>query len=72
MSGIGNIGNCFTGNVHRTTITRWIGGCHDRLLDETRRILRDSLGLASGEIDSLAGLVQSQLHLSLNRLLQGP
>jgi RNA polymerase sigma-70 factor (ECF subfamily) len=56
-------------NVHRTTITRWIGGCHDRLLDETRRILRDSLGLASGEIDSLAGLVQSQLHVSLHRLL---
>jgi RNA polymerase sigma-70 factor (ECF subfamily) len=55
--------------VHRTTVTRWIGACRDRLLVDTRRILRDDFGLAIGEIDSLAGLVRSQLHLSLARLL---
>jgi RNA polymerase sigma-70 factor (ECF subfamily) len=55
--------------VHRTTVTRWIGACSDRLLAETRRILRDDFGLAVAEIDSLAGLVRSQIHLSLARLL---
>jgi RNA polymerase sigma-70 factor (ECF subfamily) len=55
--------------VHRTTVTRWIGACRDRLLVETRRILRDDFGLAITEIDSVAGLVRSQLHLSLARLL---
>jgi RNA polymerase sigma-70 factor (ECF subfamily) len=55
--------------VHRTTVTRWIGACRDRLLDDTRRILRDDFGIAPAEIDSLAGLVVSQLHLSLARLL---
>lgn len=55
--------------VHRTTVTRWIGACRDRLLVETRRFLRDDFGLAIAEIDSLAGLVRSQLHLSLAQLL---
>jgi RNA polymerase sigma-70 factor, ECF subfamily len=55
--------------VHRTTVTRWIGACRDQLLAETRRILRDEVGLTIAEIDSLAGLVRSQLHLSLARLL---
>ena len=55
--------------VHRTTVTRWMGACINRLLFETRRILRDEFGLAIAEIDSLAGLVRSQLHLSLARLL---
>ncbi len=55
--------------VHRTTVTRWVGACADRLLVETRRFLRDDFGLAIAEIDSLAGLVRSQLHLSLARLL---
>ena len=55
--------------VHRTTVTRWIGACQDQLLHDTRRILRDDFGLALAEIDSLAGLVRSQLHVSLARLL---
>jgi RNA polymerase sigma-70 factor, ECF subfamily len=55
--------------VHRTTVTRWIGACQDRLLSETRRILRDEFGLPIAEIDSLAGLLRSQLHVSLARLL---
>ncbi|HKE18329.1 MAG TPA: sigma-70 family RNA polymerase sigma factor [Kofleriaceae bacterium] len=58
--------------VHRTTVTRWIGACRERLLDETRRILRDDFGLALAEIDSLAGLVRSQLHVSVARLLGEP
>jgi RNA polymerase sigma-70 factor (ECF subfamily) len=56
--------------VHRTTVTRRIGLCRERLLVETRRILGDELGLGVAEIDSIADVVRSQLHVSLSRLLR--
>ena len=55
--------------VHRATAARWIRAVSDAVRDETRRLLHARLGLSSAELDSLAGLVQSQLHLSLGRLL---
>jgi RNA polymerase sigma-70 factor (ECF subfamily) len=55
--------------VHRATAARWIRAASDAVRDETRRLLHDRLGLSTAELDSLAGLVQSQLHLSLGRLL---
>jgi RNA polymerase sigma-70 factor (ECF subfamily) len=55
--------------VHRTTITRWLGACQASLLVEVRRVLADTLGLTGSEIASLAGVLQSQLHVSLARLL---
>ena len=36
--------------------------------DETRRLLHARLGLSTVELDSLARLIQSQLHLSLDRM----
>ena len=56
--------------VHRATAARWIRAASDAVRAETRRLLHERLKLSAGEIDSLAGLVQSQLHLSLGRLLQ--
>jgi RNA polymerase sigma-70 factor (ECF subfamily) len=58
--------------VHRTTVTRWIADSRTALLDETRRILTAELGATDAELDSLAGLVRSQLHVSLIRLLGEP
>lgn len=58
--------------VHRATAARRIHAASDAVRSETRRLLHARLKLSAGELDSLAGLVQSQLHLSLNRLLQGP
>lgn len=55
--------------VHRATAARWIRAAADAVRDETRRLLHARLGLSTAELDSLAGLVQSQLHLSLSRLL---
>lgn len=58
--------------VHRTTITRWLAEIRSALSDETRRILAAELGATGPELDSLAGLVRSQLHVSLVRLLREP
>ena len=56
-------------NMHRATAARRIRAASDTVRAETRRLLHARLRLSSGELDSLAGLVQSQLHLSLGRLL---
>ena len=58
--------------VHRTTVTRWLADIRAALSDETRRILTAELGATGAELDSLAGLVRSQLHVSLVRLLREP
>jgi RNA polymerase sigma-70 factor, ECF subfamily len=58
--------------VHRATAARWIHAAADAVRTEARRLLRERLGLSAGEIDSLAGLVQSQLHVSIGRLLKTP
>jgi RNA polymerase sigma-70 factor, ECF subfamily len=58
--------------VHRTTMTRWLADSRATLFDETRRILTSELGATGAELDSLAGLVRSQLHVSLVRLLRDP
>jgi RNA polymerase sigma-70 factor (ECF subfamily) len=58
--------------VHRATMTRWFADSRAALLAETRRILAAELGASPDELDSLAGLVRSQLHVSLVRLLREP
>jgi RNA polymerase sigma-70 factor (ECF subfamily) len=58
--------------VHRATAARWIRAAADAVQTEVRRLLRERLGLSAGEIDSLAGLIQSQLHVSISRLLKTP
>jgi RNA polymerase sigma-70 factor (ECF subfamily) len=56
--------------VDRATIKRRLAACRDHLLAQTSALLREQLHLSPAEFVSLAGLVQSQLHLSLTRLLQ--
>ena len=55
--------------VHRATAARRIQAAAEAVRAETRRLLRERLRLDTAELDSLARLVQSQLHLSLARLL---
>ena len=57
--------------VHRATAARWVTAVRQRLLDETYRLLGVRLQLSPNELASLAALVQSQLHISLSRLI-GP
>lgn len=56
--------------VHRATVTRWLTKARRRLLEETRRGLQRRTGVAPGELDSLMGLIQSRLDVSVRRLLE--
>ena len=56
--------------VDRSTIKRRLAGCREHLLDKTRAILMEKLGISPTEFQSLAGLVQSQLNVSIERLLR--
>ena len=56
-------------DVHRATVARWISAARDRLYDETRRRLGERLALGSGEFESIARLVRSQVNVSLRRIL---
>jgi RNA polymerase sigma-70 factor (ECF subfamily) len=55
--------------VHRSTVARWIARCRESLFGETRRRMREKLRLKSGEFESLMGVVQSQLDVSIHRFL---
>jgi RNA polymerase sigma-70 factor (ECF subfamily) len=55
--------------VHRATTARWIVDLRTELEAAVRTALASRLHLASTELDSLLGLVASQLSLSLDRLI---
>ncbi len=56
--------------VHRATVARWIAGVRDTLLVRTREILMDKIEVDRAEFDSIMRLIQSQLDVSLSRLLR--
>jgi len=55
--------------VHRATAARWVAAAREALFEETRARV-ESVGVAGNELTSIVRLVQSQIHLSLTRLLQ--
>ncbi len=55
--------------VHKATAARWIGAARDALASATHRLLVARLGVTTSELRSIARLVESQLELSLRRLL---
>lgn len=57
--------------VHRATVARWIAAARAAVLEETRRRLRQRLGVEQAEFQSLLGAVRSQLDISIAGLL-GP
>jgi RNA polymerase sigma-70 factor (ECF subfamily) len=56
--------------THRATVARWIAGARTRLLEETRRLLGEWLGLTVEELDNLIRLIRSNLDLSIVRQLK--
>jgi RNA polymerase sigma-70 factor (ECF subfamily) len=56
--------------VSASTISRWLARARETLLEETRRLLTERFGLSRSQLDSLAGLVVSQLDVSLPRVLE--
>jgi RNA polymerase sigma-70 factor (ECF subfamily) len=65
--GIDAIGKTY--RIHRATAARWIERAQDKLAAETYRLLGEQLQLSHSELDSIAGAVISQLHVSIGALL---
>jgi RNA polymerase sigma-70 factor (ECF subfamily) len=55
--------------VHRATAARWVGKARSDLLAGTRRELRARLRVGRSELESIMRLIQSQLDVSLSRVL---
>jgi RNA polymerase sigma-70 factor (ECF subfamily) len=58
-----------TYQVHRATAARWLERLRDTLDRDTRRRLRERLGLDRGELESLMRIAQSRVTMSFRRLL---
>jgi RNA polymerase sigma-70 factor (ECF subfamily) len=56
-------------NVHRATIARWNTRIRTALLERTREALGRRLKVGHGELDSIIRLIQSNLDVSVRRLL---
>jgi RNA polymerase sigma-70 factor (ECF subfamily) len=59
-----------TYRVGRSTAARWVVTAREALFTETKRILHERLPLTPSEVASVVALVQSQLNVSLLRLLE--
>lgn len=56
--------------VNRSTVARWLQAAREQLLRDTHRRLRARLNLTPPELESLLGLVRSQIDVSLHGLLK--
>ncbi len=56
-------------NVHRTTVARWLAHTRRQLMTRTRAALKERLDASTGDVESILGLLQSRLDLSVGRLL---
>lgn len=56
---IEQIGRLF--GVHRATVARWIAHAREAIADDTRRLLKERLGLQDGEVESLVRLCRSRI-----------
>jgi RNA polymerase sigma-70 factor (ECF subfamily) len=54
------------------TVERWIVRLRRKLLDDTRRRLAERLRVPASQLDDLIQMAQSQLHVSVRRLLSRP
>jgi RNA polymerase sigma-70 factor (ECF subfamily) len=56
--------------IHRATAARRIEGARETLLRGTRQLLMAKLKLSRRELESVARLIESQLHVTIERVLQ--
>jgi RNA polymerase sigma-70 factor (ECF subfamily) len=56
-------------HVNASTISRWLASARETLVTQTREGLAERLHVATGEVASVARLLQSQVDVSLARLL---
>lgn len=55
--------------VSRPTVARWRAACRQALHDETRRLFSEQFRLDQAEFASVIRMIESQLHVSITRLL---
>jgi len=58
--------------VSRATIARWRASCREKLYRTTRRRFNDQVGIGQSEFGTVMRLIESQLNVSLTRLLREP
>lgn len=56
--------------VDRSTIARWRSACRDQLFGMTRRAFNEQVGIVDDEFGSVVRLIESQLNVSLKRVLR--
>ena len=56
-------------DIHRATAARWIASAREALGVQAQRLLSTRLGVSASQLRSIARLVESQLDLSIQRLL---
>ncbi len=65
---IDQIGTAF--RVHRATVARWLAHSREKIMEETKKRLEARLHMQSAEVDSVIGLVRSQLDVSIYKFLK--
>lgn len=55
--------------VHRATAARWVQSAREELLSKARLELAKRVGLSRAELENIIRMIESQLHVSLSRLL---
>ena len=55
--------------VHRATAARWIAKAREQLATKTRASLRERLSISESQFHSIVRLIESQMDLSMERLL---
>jgi RNA polymerase sigma-70 factor, ECF subfamily len=56
--------------THRATAARWLNSAREELMVQTRQRLAQRLKLTQSDLNSLLGALQSNLEISLNRILR--
>jgi RNA polymerase sigma-70 factor (ECF subfamily) len=64
----GAIGTMY--GVSSRTVQRWVADIREMVRARTSEVLRNNLSLSGKEVESLLGLMQSRLHVSLHRVLE--
>jgi RNA polymerase sigma-70 factor (ECF subfamily) len=65
---IDEIGTAY--RVHRSTVARWLAHSREKIMDATKKRLTERLKIQGSEVDSLIGLVRSQLDVSIYKFLK--
>jgi RNA polymerase sigma-70 factor (ECF subfamily) len=69
VDGVGTAEIAVIYGVHAMTIRRWLAAARERVVEEAKRQLRANLPVSSGEFDSIARLLMSQLDLDISLVL---